>query len=274
MAATMHVPARFATAEFLHGARVGSPVLYRWAIAFLALFAIAYAGTLIDARLLNGVSVWEKPAKFFLSLSLHMATLAWGLSLLPESDRMARAIRAAIIVFLAAATFEIAYIMLQAARGEASHFNDATMFTQIMYRLMGLGAVVLMLTTIFFGWRILRFAPPSPVVFATGLGFIVAGALVIGVGGYLGQQGGHWVGGDQTDATGLPFLHWSTTGGDLRVPHFFALHIMQALPLLGFVCRRMAAGRARIIVSAGAIVWVGLTLLTFVQAVLGRPFIS
>jgi hypothetical protein len=218
--------------------------------------------------------VWEKPAKFFLSLSLHMATLAWGLSLLPERDRTARGVRAATVIFLAMATFEMTYIMLQAARGEASHFNEAAMITQIMYRLMGFGAVLLTLTTIFLGWRILRFAPPSPIAFATGLGFIVAGVLVIGVGGYLGQQGGHWVGGDQTDATGLPFLHWSTTGGDLRVPHFFALHIMQALPLLGFVCGGMATGRARMIVSAGAIVWVGLTLLTFVQAILGQHFIS
>jgi hypothetical protein len=274
MAASMPVSARFAIPQFLDAARMGSPLLYRWAIAFFTLFAIVYAGTLIDARLLNGVSVWEKPAKFFLSLSLHMATLAWGLSLLPETDRTARANHAAVVLFLAAATFEMAYIMLQAARGEASHFNEATMFTQIMYRLMGLGAVVLTLTTIFLGWRILRYAPPSPIVFATGLGFIVAGALVTGVGGYLGQQGGHWVGGDQTDATGLPFLHWSTTGGDLRVPHFFALHIMQALPLLGFVCRDMAIGRARLIISAGAMVWIGLTLLTFVQAILGQPFAS
>ena len=126
MAASMSVPARLAIPRLLDAARSGSPLLYRWAVAFLVLFAIVYAGTFIDSRLLNGVSVWEKPAKFFLSLSLHMVTLAWGLSFLPASKRNARAIRAAIFIFLAAAAFEMFYITLQAARGEASHFNETT----------------------------------------------------------------------------------------------------------------------------------------------------
>ena len=32
---------------------------------------------------------------------------------------------------------------------------------------------------------------------------------------------------------GLPFVNWSTIG-DLRIAHFFGMHAMQALPLLGF----------------------------------------
>ena len=36
---------------------------------------------LADDRLINGVNVGIKPAKVFLSLSLQMATLAWGLAL-------------------------------------------------------------------------------------------------------------------------------------------------------------------------------------------------
>lgn len=65
----------------------GSPLLRRTALAFLAFFILLYAGTFIDGRLINGVSVWEKPAKFFLSLSLHLATLSWGLFLLPAAER-------------------------------------------------------------------------------------------------------------------------------------------------------------------------------------------
>jgi hypothetical protein len=251
---------------------VGSPVLWGWALAFLAAFAILYVGTFIDSRLFNGVSVWEKPAKFFLSVSLQMATLAWGLSLLPAHERQAPAIRKASAVFIALAIFEVVYITIQAARGEASHFNATNMFAFGMYVLMGLAAVGLSVVTGFIGYRILKDAPESPIAFGAGLGFILDGVLAIVSGSSLSLNGSHWVGGDRTDATGLSFFHWSTTGGDLRVAHFLGLHIMQVLPLLGFLCRDLPTRRARTIVWGGAIVWTGLAVAVFIRALLGRPF--
>lgn len=265
------------TNRFVHITRIGStasPLLWRSALIFLALFILLYAGTFIDDRLFNGVSVWEKPAKFFLSLSLQMATLALGLSLLPAHERQAPAIRIASVIFLAAAIGEMIYIAFRAARGEASHFNETTTIAWLLYLLMGIGAVTLAATTSFLGWRILRKAPFSPLAFATGLGFILGGLLAAIFGGYLSGNGGHWVGGDLTDATGLPFFHWSTTGGDLRVAHFFGLHIMQALPVLGFLFRDVSSLQARGLILLGAILWSGLTFATFFQAIAGRPFIA
>jgi len=218
--------------------------------------------------------VWEKPAKFFLSLSLQMATLALGLTLLPAKERQAPAIRMASLIFLAAAIGEVIYIAFRASRGEASHFNETTTLARLLYILMGLGAVTLSIVTSYLGWRILRRSPASALSFATGLGFILSGVLAIALGGYLSGNGGHWVGGDHTDATGLPFFHWSTTGGDLRVAHFFGLHIMQALPVLGFLFRDLSALQARSLISLGALVWTGLTFLTFFQAIAGKPFIA
>ena len=87
-----------------------SPLLARTAIAFALLFLAVYALTFFDARLLYGVSVWEKPSKFFLSLAVHMATLAWGISLLPAEQRDSRAIRIASLAFVAAAVFEMGYM--------------------------------------------------------------------------------------------------------------------------------------------------------------------
>jgi hypothetical protein len=273
MALALPASARHGIPQLLRDARTGSPLLGRAALIFFIFFAVLYAGTFIDNRLFNGVSVWEKPAKFFLSLGLHMATLSWGLALLPANHRHAPAIRGVNIAFVAVAIGEVAYIAFRAARGEASHFNETTMTAVLLYSAMGIGAVTLSVLTGFIGWRILRYAPASPLAFATGLGFTLAGALAILFGGYMSGQGSHWVGGELSDATGLPFFHWSTTGGDLRVPHFFGLHTMQALPVLGFLLRDFAQAQARRLIALGAILWISLTFITFFQAISGLPFI-
>lgn len=274
MAIPMPASSRPTISQLIRQAHAGSPLLWRSALIFFTFFVVIYAGTFIDSRLFNGVSVWEKPAKFFLSLSLQMATLACGLSLLPVSARQAPAIRMASLIFLAAAIGEMAYIIFRAARGEASHFNETTTIAWFLFALMGVGAVMLAAVTSFIGWRILKYAPSTSLAFATGLGFILSGMLAVVFGGYMAQHGAHWVGGDLSDATGLPFFHWSTTGGDLRVPHFFGLHIMQALPVLGFLFRDFSLPQARGLIVLGAIVWVGLTILTFLQALSGLPFMG
>ncbi len=241
-----------------------SPLLTRTAMAFAVLFLAVYVLTFFDARLLYGVSLWEKPSKFFLSLTIHMATLAWGVSLLPVDTQRSRSVRFAAYAFVAAAVFELAYMMFQAALGEASHFNRSTPFHETMYSLMGLGAVTLTVTTAYFGWRI-RSAGTTVIHFAAGWSFIVSAVATTIVAGFLASSNGHWIGGDQTDATGLPFFHWSTTGGDLRVAHFAALHIMQAVPLIAWFWpdKRIAAAS----LAAGVAVVIGLSA----QALMGVP---
>ncbi len=216
------------------------------------------------ARLLYGVSLWEKPSKFFLSLTIHMATLAWGISLLPVEAQRSRGVRIATYAFVAAAVFELAYMMFQASRGEASHFNRTTAFHNVMYSLMGLGAVTLTVTTGYLGWRIRR-AGTTIMHFAAGWSFIVSAVATTLVAAYLASGNGHWIGGDQTDATGLPFFHWSTTGGDLRVAHFAALHIMQAVPLIAWFWPDKRIAAAALI--AGITIVAGLAA----QALMGVP---
>ena len=150
-----------------------SPLLTRTAIAFAFLFLAVYALTFFDARLLYGVSVWEKPSKFFLSLAIHMATLAWGISLLSAEQRRSRGILIASLAFIAAAVFEMAYMTYQSSLGEASHFNRSTTFHDVMYSLMGMGALTLTVTTAYLGWRIRR-AGTTPMHFAAGWSFIVS----------------------------------------------------------------------------------------------------
>ena len=243
---------------------IASPLLSRASLAFTLFFLSVYTLIYLDTRLLYGVSVWEKPSKFFLSLAIHMATLAWGISLLPAEQRRSLGIHIASLAFLAAAVFEMAYMIFQASRGEASHFNTSTPFHDFMYSLMGFGAVTLTGTTAYIGWRI-RKSGTSVLQFAAGWSFIVSALTTTLVAGALAQGAGHWIGGDQTDATGLPFFHWSTTGGDLRVAHFAALHIMQAVPLMAWFWPDKRIATAALIAGVGVVG--GLTA----QALMGLP---
>jgi hypothetical protein len=68
-------------------------------------------------------------------------------------------------------------------------------------------------------------------------------------------------------------LGWSRTGGDLRVAHFFALHALQAVPLLGWIATRVAADRAKAAVLLGATLYAGWITFTFVWALAGRPLV-
>lgn len=250
----------------LHRVRAASPLLFNASLAFLAGFVICMGLQLADHRQLYGVSVWIKPAKFFLSVALQMLTLAWAISLLPESRQRARKITFPAAYFVAAGTFELAYIAYRAGLGEASHFNTGTPMASLLYSLMGTAAIGMMLATGWIGLRIRRDSPRSALTAATGWGFLLAMLATIIVGMTLGGMQSHWIGGDQTDATGLPILGWSTTGGDLRPSHFLALHLSQALPLAAWLGGgRLALGAAILLTLAAAA--------TYVQALGGLPLI-
>jgi len=110
-----------------------------------------------------------------------------------------------------------------------------------------------------------------------GLGLTLGFILTVALAGYMSMRsGGHWVEAPTTDANGLPIMGWSRQGGDLRVTHFFATHLMQALPLAGFLADKYLA-KSRLPPKAwvwiAAILGVSITLLTFWQAMSGKAFI-
>jgi hypothetical protein len=145
-----------AASQLLHTIRRGSPLLWPSIVA-MALFALVCVGLMqFDGRLIHGVSVWQKPAKFFLSLAVQFATIGWALSYLPEQERQSRGLRSIIGVMLAAGWTEQAYIIFRAARAEASHFNIGDTTSVLLYGLMGLGALILTATMLEVGRRLWR----------------------------------------------------------------------------------------------------------------------
>ena len=242
----------------------GSPLLAANTAITLICFALCMALQFFDVREFNGANIWMKPAKFFLSISLHFATIAWALSLASEAVRRSRLVTWTSWAIVVSAWYELLYISFRAARGEASHFNTASFSNAILYQLMALGAVVLVVGAAIIGWAIWRRMPRTLWTEAIALGFGLSAVLALIVGFTLGGNSGHWIGGDMTDATGLPIFKWSTTGGDLRVSHFIGLHAMQFVPFAALSGRRS-------VVYGVALLTAIATALTYAQALSGIP---
>jgi hypothetical protein len=249
-------------------------VLYAVALANLALAVVFTALMQLDARTLLGRNVWTKPWKFATSIAIFTATMGWILPSLSLSERVERLVTYTIG---GAMTVEIVLIAMQAARGVASHFNNSTPFDSTVFAVMGVTITFSSLAVVYVLWRVVRDPPdlPTAYLWAVGLGMLLF--VVTSFEGWLMvAQDGHAVDAPN-DSPGLPLLNWSVTGGDLRVAHFVGLHALQVLPLTGYYATRWEGGTTRrslgIVALVGA-VYTLFTGLTFVQAMLGTPFVS
>lgn len=234
----------------------------------------------IDPRLINEASVWDKPLKFEASLIVHLVTMALVLRALPSERRDGRISRGIALTTAFFALTEVLYLIIQSARGRASHFNTETPVESIMYSIMGVGAVSLVIGSFVWGVMVWRHASDTTgpgTRLGVGLGLTLGSVMTLVIAGLMSSGAidgpGHWVGGIRSDANGLPLVGWSATGGDLRVPHFFATHTMQAVPLLGLIADRLAPGQARAIVIGGAALSVLVVAGLFLQALAGQPLV-
>ena len=248
---------------------------WRTTVLFIGLTVVFGILAFADERTFNGVSTWAKPLKFALSIAVYFATLVWFAPLMPNGYFEARKGRLLTNLPIVCAVLEIAYIALQAARGEASHYNNTSMFYSLMYSLMGVGALSLVIVCAWMGTVIARrFGMRDAYAFAAVVGLWMTFVLGGGFGGYMAAQPGHWVGGAPTDAGGWWLMKWARDGGDLRVAHFFGMHAMQVLPVVGWLAGRSASRRTAIaLVVAAACLYAAFATFTFLQALAGRPFV-
>lgn len=247
----------------------------------LLVTALAFA---VDERLLRGVNIWSKPVKFAVSFGLHLATLLIFVRLLPDAVRHGWPVAVALGSACVATLIEVLYVALQSARGRASHFNTDTGWESFMYyQVMGGAALVLVAATILVGVLALRKARTdvgTGLRLGAGWGAIVSAVATLIAAGVLASGAlsgsGPWIGGPRTDAGGLPIVGWSREAGDLRVSHFIATHLIQAMALAGWLADRARGNslRAQIItVAIVAVLGLALTGAAFRQAALGKPLL-
>ena len=272
-------PAAIGWSSLIGSIRNASPALFWTGCVLLAASVVSLLLAGVDQRSFQGVSVWLKPWKFQFSVGTYLLTLALYMVWLPKAAGQSGFMRVVVWSAVVSGLFEVLYITWQGALGHASHFNIGTPFHAAMYGLMGLGAVILSGASLALGvviWRSDAYALRAPLKKAIVQGLVLSFVLGTVFGAYMSAQpGGHWVGGALTDAGGVLVFHWSRSGGDLRVAHFFGLHALHFVPafavLLLTVCKsHHMVGRLVTLFS------VTLTLAcigVFLQARAGLPFL-
>jgi hypothetical protein len=258
-----------------------------FACACAGLAVVATIGLLVDDRVLGGAPLWAKPLKFAISTTVYGLTWAWLCSHITVRQRTVRRASAVIVGLL---TVELVIIVGQAARGRYSHFNFATIPDAVLYGIMAVSIVVVWCGNLILTLLVLRSDIHDRArKLAVGLGAVIS---LVGIGlgalitlprsgqfeavlaGHGTAVGAHTVGAPD-GGPGLPLLGWSTTGGDLRIPHFVGMHALQALLVWQLIVDRVPRLRP----ARPELAWIGasgftglLALLTW-QAYRGQPLI-
>lgn len=247
--------------------------LLLWNACGYAALAIACAVALtVERTAILGVHPALKPLKFAVALALFFATLAVVLPSLGTSPGIRAALRWTLVITMAA---EIVAIVAQALRGTTSHFNTATPLDRAVVAVM-LGAILVM-TIAMAVVAVLATARPllddlghrlpasQTLAWRAGLWIFQLAAVT---GFAMGGRGRHTVGGED-GGLGLPVVNWSLAHGDLRVPHFLAMHALQVLPLIAWAVGSSTTGVT--ITSAAVASYAAGTLWTLVRAFSGQP---
>jgi len=256
--------------------RARDPALYRGGLVSLGLLALAVVLGVLDDRVLLGVGVWLKPAKFGASIFLYLWTLAW----LRPHLQAESTLRWARPVILVTMMIELVCIFVQAGRGVSSHFNVATLGDALVFQLMGVAILCNTLALAAVTLATLRARPSAPPALMWGIRLGLALSVIGGAqGGIMAGLLTHTVGAPD-GGPGLPITAWSTRAGDLRVAHFLGLHALQLLPLAGWLLARIAgddparqrsATRGVVLL---ALLWFAAFVVTLVLALCARPLLS
>ena len=265
-----------------------SPPLVGSAAALGVLAVLCLVGLAVDPRTLAGEPVWIKPLKFCVSGALYVLGLA--VVLRPLRGRgVGRVVGwgvASIIVV------ETVLIALQAARGVRSHFNVSSAFDAGLFASMGLMIGTLWVLTFVAAIALLRAPSPDRLwkqAALWGLAIALAGGSVgilmtqptpeqlAGFAEGVGTVAGAHTVGAPDGGPGLPLVGWSTVAGDLRVPHFWGLHGLQALPLLALALMRLPSlgGRQRRrLLALGGLAYTGVFGVLLQQALRAQSVVA
>jgi hypothetical protein len=250
-------------------------LLFWTGIGMMVALIVCVLVSIGDTRTILGINPWIKPIKFLTSITIFLWTVAWFMPEVREAPVVSGFSRIGAVRWTIALSMivEIFFIMLQSARGVQSHFNQAHPFDIAVFAIMGTTILFNTVAMMLFLWIIRRDTPPSRAGYLWGIRLGVAIFLLASFeGALIVTNNAHTVGAPD-GGPGLPFVNWSTRAGDLRVAHFFGMHAMQALPLLGFLLDRNRLP-ARNVVFAVSVLWLIVMGGLLATALAGKPVLA
>jgi hypothetical protein len=254
---------------------------------WLAVLSVAGAVVLVpfwifDARELGGVSVWEKPLKFFISSAIFSFTFSWLSSFITKGSYWVKVAGLFIAISL---TVELVLIAAMAALGTTSHFNVSTPTAIVIWSLMATFISIVLFSTLFlsimilfqkqqeFNLKLTLTVGSLNTAVGMGLAYLMTWPTANQLANYQGIAGAHAVG-VPDGGPGLPFLGWSTVAGDLRVGHFFGLHSIQVAAILLALSLLLPLAFRVPLILVGNLTWLGFVGLVTWQSLRAEPFSS
>ena len=234
------------------------------------LFLILAVVSLFDSTTIMGINRWIKPMKFSISIAVYLWTIAWLAGYLEDRAREIRYISLGLIITMIS---EIVPIVGQAARGRLSHFNISSPFDGAVFSFMG---IMIALNTLLSIYLLVLFLRSKTGLSPALLWGIRIGLLLFIIFSAEGALMAAWLThsvGVRDGGPGLPFVNWSTRGGDLRAAHFFGIHALQALPVAATFFDRIGS-RPVIWTALFGAGYAVIAAALFVQAMLGAPLIG
>jgi hypothetical protein len=254
-----------------------------WLAVICVVVAIALVPLwILDSRQLLGVSVWEKPIKFYISVAIFSFTYSWLSSFLTRGGRWVKLTGFVIAMSLAV---EIVIILAMASIGETSHFNVSTPTAIAIWSIMATFISIVLFSTIFislmiffqkqqeFNLKLALALGSINTAVGMGLAYLMTWPTATQLANYQGIAGAHAVG-VSDGGPGLPFLGWSTVAGDLRVGHFFGLHSIQVAGILLAVSLLLPLAFRVPLLIVGNLTWLGFVGLVTWQSLRAEPFAS
>jgi len=251
--------------DFIQQLKHRNETLFYFGLLCLLLCVIFIVLTKYTNTQVYNVNAWFKPFKFAFSTFLFAWAMAWYCSYLPNFN--IKLFNWSVIILLG---FEIFYIALQASKGQLSHYNLSTPVYSALYSLMALAATVVTIYTAYIGILFFKYDfpdLPNYYLWAIRLGIIIF--VIFSFEGFaMGSRLNHSVGA-LNDNSNWFIVGWSKTVGDLRVSHFIGMHALQVLPILSYYIFK----NTKLTIGL-SIVYGILALLTFIQALQGKPLIK
>ncbi len=246
--------------------------LYWYAAAgFAAWTPVALVARRFDQRKLDGEDIWNKPAKFGISLALHFATFA------SVAGFLGNGIVLLTVAWLSvgAAVLEVAYIAVQAGRQRRSHFNKDTRIEATIYAMLGIGALLVLSPAVVVGIAAALSPPlawPPAVRLAVPVAFIVGSGLTLLITLWMGSHNSRYAGPPPSTPRTMWLTGWTVNAADLRPAHFLGTHIMQGVPAIALAGSWLLPPPvALILAGVAAAGWTWLTLALFRRTVAGQP---